>query len=606
MKKLQKSYTGGGVNRTLALLLCLLMLVAMLPVMTVPAYAAIKTVHLPEDLYSENKDGKVIVVYRNVLTGEDLLSRTELHYEDLDEGQYSVNIPTITGYYVDSIAAFRSSEKGAYIDDVSTINGTLSGNTSWDVYLVIYKNVKMDNGYIKINGYTDENASDPSWTELYYYDDMINGEYAIDLNRAGYQISGILSYSGFDGPMILDSGHFFTGTLEQGNAYKINVLYEPDISTASFNSVLLLNENSSVPNATINYSIAPGTGIAAVPGTSMAVLAPSADTGVTGTPTISNAVFALGDATVTSVDGVTIDADEKAVVKPISVDFSGVTFAQPGIFRYVITEPSSGNNMTYDTQLNDTTNGTRYQRVLDVYVIRNAEDEYEIGGFVLHEVAGAVNEGETTAADKSSGFVNEYNTTGLTLECQVEGNQSSIDKYFAYTITMQNPGNSAFNVAADWANASGAQNPVANPATSYTNEVITAANTNEWTSNADGSLSKTIYLKDGQKVALDGIPVGTAYSITVAEEDYGPSWVVKGYSRDVEVGGYDTLASGTNDATGNRSLGDTEDVIFTLVREGVVPTGVALSILPGVILMGAAAAFFFVMKNRKREEASEA
>ena len=400
----------------------------------------------------------------------------------------------------------------------------------------------------------------------------------------------------------------YTVAIQQYNddkTFRINCR-EANPNVSKFNAVLLLDENASVPNATINYSIAPGTGIAAVPGTSMAVLAPSADTGVTGTPTISNAVFAPGDATVTSIEGVTIDAGEKAVVKPISIDFSGVTFAQPGIFRYVISEPSSGNNMTYDTQLNDTTNGTRYQRVLDVYVVRNASDEYEIGGFVLHEVAGAVNEGETTAADKSSGFVNEYNTTGLTLECQVEGNQSSIDKYFAYTITMQNPGNSAFNVAADWSNASGAQNPVANPATSYTNEAIAAANTNEWTSNADGSLSKTIYLKDGQKVALEGIPVGTAYSISVAEEDYGPRWVVKGYSRDTKVDEYDTVAFGTNDATGNRSLGDTEDVIFTLVREGVVPTGVALSILPGVIIMGAAAAFLFVMKNRKREEASEA
>ena len=595
------------------------MLVAMLPVMTVPAYAVEETVEL----------GSVWVQYVDLFTGEEIAEPTLLHYEDLTDGAYQITIPEISGYVYDRTMTFRKDNtiivthehvttSGRWEkDDVSSLSGTLQGMESWAKYKVFYVNEKISNGYIVINSSEDRTDYPVIFSpEIYYFDDMTNGEYAINLNKAGYRIGSVKKYDqNVDDYVDVDisADGILTGTLVQGDHETVVVNYEPDASTSSsdtntssFSSVLLLNENSSVPAATINYSIAPGIGIAAVPGTSIAVLAPSADTGVTGTPTISNAVFAPVDATVTSVEGVTIDAGEKAVVKPISVDLSGVTFAQPGIFRYVISEPSSGNNMTYDTQLNDTTNGTRYQRVLDVYVIRNASDEYEIGGFVLHEVAGAVNEVETTAADKSSGFVNEYNTTGLTLECQVEGNQSSIDKYFAYTITMQNPGNSAFNVAADWANASGAQNPVANPATSYTNEVITAANTNEWTSNADGSLSKTIYLKDGQKVALDGIPVGTAYSITVAEEDYGPSWVVKGYSRDVEVGGYDTLASGTNDATGNRSLGDTEDVIFTLVREGVVPTGVALSILPGVILMGAAAAFFFVMKNRKREEASEA
>ena len=570
----------------------------MLPAMTVPAYAEEETV----------VTGAVLIRYVDMSTEEEIHEPTLLYYEDLEDGAYSITPLEIEGYTRYDLWQFTEGNGGVIkshteitksgeYGKTNKLSGTLSNEDAWAAYKLRYKNDKDDNGFVEVLGLDDSIA--PVWTERYYYDDMTNGEYSIDLNKAGYHILGIRvgervigggsTYEAVEVP----ADGIFTGTLTQGDKLNIMVSYERDTNAASFNSVLLLSENSSVPNATINYSIEPGTGIAAVPGTSMAVLAPSGDTGVTGTPTISNAVFAPGDATVTSVDGVTIDAGEKAVVKPISIDFSDVTFAQPGIFRYVISEPSSGNNMTYDTQLNDTTNGTRYQRVLDVYVVRNASDEYEIGGFVLHEVAGAVNEGETTAADKSSGFVNEYNTTGLTLECQVEGNQSSIDKYFAYTITMQNPGNSSFNVSADWSNASGAQNPVANPATSYTNEAITAANTNEWTSNADGSMSKIIYLKDGQKVALDGIPVGTAYSITVAEEDYGPSWVV----------GSD---NGSNDATGNRMLNAVEDVVFTLTREGVVPTGVALSILPGIILMGAAAAFFFVMKNRKREETSEA
>ena len=594
----------------------------MLPVMTVPAYA----IGSVENAKTEVEYGSLWIEYYDMYSG-DFLSSTIIHYEDLDNGAYSVEPQLISGYSLAKIAKYSGAAEGTPHDRATVSNGkweTIMSQTIEGVmpssgaavkYKVYYANDKADNGLVTV--IRREKINEGEYTifdkSVLYMDDFDANGIRVDVKVPGYKwiaqkpsegsLQADVTIKWYKEGQFISVGNVYPPTMNdadvyalityEGTAATLTLDYERDASSASFNSVLLLSENSSVPNATISYSIAPGTGIAAVPGTSMAVLAPSTDTGVTGTPTISNAVFSPGDATVTSVDGVTIDAGEKAVVKPISIDFSDVTFAQPGIFRYVISEPSSGNNMTYDTQLNDTTNGTRYQRVLDVYVVRNASDEYEIGGFVLHEVAGAVNEGETTAADKSSGFVTEYNTTGLTLECQVEGNQSSIDKYFAYTITMQNPGNSAFNVAADWANASGAQNPVANPATSYTNAVITAANTNEWTSNADGSMSKTIYLKDGQKVALDGIPVGTSYSVTVAEEDYGPSWVV----------GSDNAS---NDATGNRTLNAVEDVVFTLVREGVVPTGVALSILPGVILMGAAAAFFFVMKNRKREEASEA
>lgn len=360
---------------------------------------------------------------------------------------------------------------------------------------------------------------------------------------------------------------------------------------SKFNAVLLLDENASVPNATINYSIAPGTGIAAVPGTSMAVLTPSADTGVTGTPTISNAVFTSASTTVTSVEGVTIDAGEKAAVTPVTIDFSNVSFAQPGIFRYVISEPSSGNNMTYDTQLNDTTNGTRYQRVLDVYVVRDANDDYVIGGYVLHEVAGTVAEGATTAADKSAGFVNEYDTLSLTVEADAAGNQSSAEKYFAYTVTITNPSGTEFTVSADW--SGGSTSPVPGVASSYTAAEMASANTEEWTSTSAGVLTHTFYLKEGQEVEINGIPAGATYSVTSVPEDYSPSW---------EIG----ALSGETAGTGNQTLNANTLVSFLMTREGVVPTGVALSILPGVIIMIGGLATLIVMKNRKKEEGADA
>ena len=617
-------------KRILCLALCAIMLIAMLPAMTVPAYAA-KPI---SNEATEVEYGSLWIEYYDIYSG-DLLSSTIIHYEDLDNGEYSVEPQLISGYSLVRIEKYSGAAEGTPHDRATVSNGkweTIMGQSIEGVmpssgaavkYKVYYENDKAHNGFITVIRKEGTTVFEKS---ILYMDDFDTNGIRVDVKVPGYKWldwsqknlqattggRGLQWYNGesfvdndsvnsFNFP---DASNLYALVITSGTQGELTLVYERNTSTASFNSVLLLNENSSVPSVTIDYSIAPGTGIAAVPGTSMAVLAPSADTGVTGTPTISNAVFAPGDATVTSVEGVTIDAGKKAVVKPISIDFSDVTFAQPGIFRYVISEPSSGNNMTYDTQLNDTTNGTRYQRVLDVYVVRNASNEYEIGGYVMHEVANAPAEGATAASDKSSGFVNEYNTSGITLECLVTGNQSSVEKYFKFNVVITNPGGSQFSSAIDWSNAAEAKNPVENPATTYSQSDIASANeANTWTSTSAGVLEKVVYLKHGQKIEIPGLPIGATYHIDVLEEDYGPTWDIKidGTVKD-QPAGSDPL-----DDTENQTLGErTEDVRFILTRDGIVPTGIMLSAMPGVIIMGAAAAVLFVMKNRKKEEGAEA
>ena len=378
------------------------------------------------------------------------------------------------------------------------------------------------------------------------------------------------------------------------------------VTSTTVDVVLLLDKNASVPSTTTALAIAAGSGIAAVPGTSEAVLAPTAANGVTGTPTIGSAVFAPGDTTTTSVTGMTLTADEKAVVKSVPVNFAGVTFAQPGIFRYLITEPTSGGGITYDTNLTDTTNGTASQRVLDVYVDRvdsGTNTTYEISGYVLHEKPNAPAENATSASDKSPGFVNRYATSGLTLECQVTGNQSSVDKYFKFDITIENPSGTAFTTATDWSAAGDAQAPVANPASVYPVSTITAANTNNWASGSDGTLTKTVYLRNGQKVAVDGIPIGAEYEVTVTEEDYGPTWTIKEGSTllDSPSGG-DPL-----DDTDAHILGENvQDVKFILTRAGTVPTGIFMSALPGVAAVVFAMAVIAVIAVVKKRNSAEA
>lgn len=433
------------------------------------------------------------------------------------------------------------------------------------------------------------------------YSDSVNGNYEITApSFIGYtpievdectNVGSIDSISEATWSATAQDPNAISGTFSAaaGEIHIYKVLYS--LSGTAFNSVLLLDEDAVVPNVTIPYSITAGTGMAAVPGTSLAVLSPSAATGVTGTPTISNAVFTSSSTTVASAEGVTIDAGEKAAVEPVSVDFSNVSFAQPGIFRYLITEPNSGYSLTYDTQLNDTTNGTRYQRTLDVYVIRDANDNYVIAGFVLHELENAIGEGATTLSDKSAGFVNEYDTLSLTVEADSTGNQSSAEKYFAYTVVITNPSGSEFTVSADW--SGGSTSPVPGVASSYTAAEMAAANTEEWTSTAAGVLTHTFYLKEGQEVEINGIPAGATYSVTSVPEDYSPSW---------EIG----ALSGETAGTGNQTLNANTLVSFLMTRDGVVPTGVALSILPGMIIMIGGLAALVVMKNRKKEEVADA
>lgn len=371
----------------------------------------------------------------------------------------------------------------------------------------------------------------------------------------------------------------------------------------SFTSALLLNVSAAVPSATVSFTIQSGTGVAAVPGTSIGIIAPTTANGVTGSPVIGSAVYAPEDTTVTSYEGVTIPAGYKADVKTVAVDFSGVSFSQPGIFRYVITEPNSGSGLAYDTQLNDSTNGTRYTRILDVFVTR-VDDAvagttgYNITGSVLHETVNPVAEGAASVTDKSPGFVHEYLTSGITLECIVTGNQASKDKYFKFEITMDNPNSAEFSVDVDWADAAGAQNPEAVPATTYPNATIIAANADSsWTSNSSGGLTKTVYLNSNQKIAVSNIPIGTVYEITVTEEDYSSDWNIK-----IEGDLVDSPAAGDplND-TDEQALGlKIQDVQFILTRSGSVPTGIVIETLPGLLLAAAASAIIVMLCVKRR------
>lgn len=218
--------------------------------------------------------------------------------------------------------------------------------------------------------------------------------------------------------------------------------------TTTFDKYLVINQPSykaTVPNVTFSFSIAPGTAIAAdAEKKTMAVYAGGDGTTSTGTPTISGegkATFSPDDIEdIAEEAGATqdktisfkteSDTDESYASKMMTVDFSGVTFKEPGIYRWIITE----------TAVNDVTgisNDDDLDRTLDVYVSdkNDGTGTLEVKSYVLHEgteapAANATKESNATTIDasntdkKSTGFTNYYDTYEIVIGKEVTGNEA--------------------------------------------------------------------------------------------------------------------------------------------------------------------------------------
>ena len=348
-------------------------------------------------------------------------------------------------------------------------------------------------------------------------------------------------------------------------------------TTVDFNKYLVFDADANVPNVTFEYEIAAGEAVAAANGKA-AVLA-----GV-GTPTVGTAAFTTADSKLTEVaagDTVTLDAGEAYVKKAVTIDFSGCSFDEPGIYRYVLTEKETADAMgtTYDTQLGD--GFTAKTRYVDVYV-QDENNILKVMGYVIHKdtEAPAVSDAMGTTAsgqdNKSDGFVNEYATKNLTFDKTVTGNQGSKDKYFAFTVTISGAVvGTKYDVDISGAEAKSGHTS----ATIADNQ--DKDNVTELTVGADGTVTQIFYLKHGQSITIKGLAEGTQYSITENAEDY----------------------KSTKTDSGNGTIA-AEDVTVNFVNErsGAVPTGVMLTVVPGVVIVAIAVVALVLLGRRKKEE----
>lgn len=407
----------------------------------------------------------------------------------------------------------------------------------------------------------------------------------------------------------------------------------------SFDKYLVMKNEATVPNVNFGLTVEPisDTEVKAATATTLAVMKgptgiafKSGVTDVTATaatatdPASAIVAFKSTDATEPEANKesksivfqTASTTDEKFAEKKVTLDLSGVSFSEPGVYRYKITETDS-------TGVAGVTNDTDSVRYLDVYVKNvttttgtgtdaTTTDSLDIQGYFIHKGNDAPVTGTADSTKKSTGFSNSYSTNDLEFRKVVTGNQGSKDKFFKITVKLTNPDNliisdsDIFQLSGTWT-----KTPTKNGATIYEAADMAAANnvTSLTYSQLKGTDGYSFYIHDGELIELHGIPSGLGYTISEMEEDYTPS-VAMNSTGDVKTG--DKTAEGTDiDTSANNSVTDSflksdAGVIFTNDRAGNIPTGVLSTIAGsiGIVLIGIAgiAGGMFCLKKKKSEE----
>ena len=392
--------------------------------------------------------------------------------------------------------------------------------------------------------------------------------------------------------------------------------------SAVFEKYLTMNSQSEVPNATFKFTIDGGVTALDSDGTStLHVYAGNDANNVVGTPKISDAVFAQGDTTYKTIqdqptsvtvrnhdkgeneavnkDLLTLDTGKKYARHDVTVDFSGVQYKEPGVYRYLITEQKTDNQ--------GVTNDADATRILDVYVEDKGGNDagtLKVAGYVLQnaEPDGKVKRDGTGAVEKSKGYTNDYTTHDLTISKTVSGNQASHDEYFKMTVKISNAvAGTVYDVNLDNAEA-----------TTKINAASTEAHTNPATLKvaADGTVTQDFWLQNGQSIKIQGLADKTAYSINedaslMDKEGYDPAAEVTGDTKTSDGESTKDIAmdASTYTVADDAITADTT-VAYTNTKAGNVPTGIIMSVAPyaAIVLLGGAGATI-VMRKKKEEDA---
>ena len=260
-----------------------------------------------------------------------------------------------------------------------------------------------------------------------------------------------------------------------------------------------------------------------------------------------------------------------------SINFYANNSTVPGVYKYSISEATTTDtNVTYSTET--------YTILVEV------TNPTQGTGFVItpHVYAGDVD--YNTNAEKAGAitFANSYTenkANALKVTKTVTGNYGDKQEYFQFSGTITIPS-------------------TAKEAVKFTpNTDITSANNDTtYTVEPGGTQEFTFYLKSGDALEFETLPVGTTYSFreTKAGTD-GYTTTISGadqveYKDNTNVVKPSTIAKGTvTDADD-----DKDEVLFTNDKNSTPLTGVIVNNMPYIALLGASGAGLVVLAASKK------
>ncbi|MBQ1453836.1 MAG: hypothetical protein IIZ23_07695 [Ruminococcus sp.] len=327
---------------------------------------------------------------------------------------------------------------------------------------------------------------------------------------------------------------------------------------------LVVESDANIPDITFGYTITRGTPVAATSNT-IEILASEV------TASIGNASFSNSD-TANTINGLPTDAQgsptagKKYAQKQVTVTFPANSFTKPGVYRYVINETDGGKpGVTYDTT----------SRYLDVFVVANANNELSVDSYVLRNSATTIGTDGAYTSDpdvKSSGYTNNVTQYDFQFSKAITGNQGDKNKLFTFTLNITN----------------------AIPGTYPVETTGVSSNVSSITIGSDGTYTGNIDLTDGSIVRIINLNKDAVCTVSEDAEDYTPTYVI------------DSGSSVSGNNSGQITLADADhSVAFTNTRNGIIPTGVLLTIAPfaiGLLLFGALAIFFVARRKRRVED----
>lgn len=354
------------------------------------------------------------------------------------------------------------------------------------------------------------------------------------------------------------------------------------IST-TFDTTIYMRDTAKVPNVTFHYGVTAGAPQAASAG-NLAVLAGNDHETSEGLPTIADITFTADEAKTT----------EKSIKKTGTVDFSGVSFKEPGVYRYVVTETGEAQGVTHEDN-SDLHKAEDRVKALDVYVTDDGTGKLVVSGYVMHdnEKDKAAQLDETKKLDdKDTNFEHLLTTSDVVLSKKVTGNQGSRDEYFKFTVNIKGA-DAGTQFIVDLSNAD---------ATTKANGVNTETHVNKslLTAGADGTLKEDFWIQNGQSIKIQGLGGSTGYTVTEADNAYKTNIAVTG---DATNEAENDIAAVATKAVTDKAVTKDTTVAYTNDKSGAVPTGIIMPIAGAttIMLIGGAGVGYFILKNKKRE-----